>query len=33
VIGVRDGTLEWSLGGVLTHTADVGAVVLHWLAR
>lgn len=33
IIGVRDGTIEWSLGGVLTDTAAVRSVLLHWLMR
>jgi len=33
VVGIHDRTVEWSVGGVLTSTSDVGTVLASWLAK
>ena len=31
VFGVRDGTIEWSVAGVLTDTTDIRTIISNWL--
>ncbi|MEO8681059.1 MAG: hypothetical protein ABI665_18560 [Vicinamibacterales bacterium] len=33
VLGVRDATIEWSVGGVLTDAADITTIMAAWVKR